>query len=83
MFFHCCYLFKIKLNFKIIKINKTLLSFLGSKKRQMKNGVLVCKNYVIKKKLGQGAFGEIYLSFNENDKKEYAVKLEDRRCKYP
>ena len=56
---------------------------MGSKKRQMKNGVLVCKNYVIKKKLGQGAFGEIYLSVNENDKKEYAVKLEDRRCKYP
>jgi serine/threonine protein kinase len=38
---------------------------------------------MIKRKLGQGAFGEIYLSFNEEDKKEYAVKLEMRKCKYP
>ena len=33
--------------------------------------------------MGSGAFGEIYLAQNDKDHKEYAVKLEERRCKYP
>ena len=43
----------------------------------------VAQHYLIKKKLGEGAFGKIYLAKNEKDNKEYAVKLESRKCKYP
>ena len=49
----------------------------------MKNPLSVGKHYVLKRKLGSGAFGEIYLAVHDKDKKEYAVKLEERRCKYP
>jgi serine/threonine protein kinase len=48
------------------------------------DGVLkVAKTYELKTKLGSGAFGEIYKAFNSKDNKDYAVKLEERRCKYP
>lgn len=31
--------------------------------------------YQIRKKLGEGAFGEIYLANNINDNSEYALKI--------
>ena len=34
----------------------------------MQESLTVCKHYVLKKKLGSGAFGEIYLAYNNNDK---------------
>ena len=50
----------------------------------MDNDVLkVGKYYELKHKLGSGAFGEIYLAHNTKDDLDYAVKLEERRCKYP
>ena len=49
----------------------------------MDGPLTVGQTYELRKKLGSGAFGEIYLAFNTKDKKEYAVKLEERRCKYP
>lgn len=35
----------------------------------------VLKNYVIKKKLGEGAFGEIFLATNINDNSDVALKI--------
>jgi len=49
----------------------------------MDGPLTVGQTYELRKKIGKGAFGEIYLAFNNKDKKEYAVKLEERRCKYP
>ena len=49
----------------------------------MESVLKVAKTYELKTKLGSGAFGEIYMARNSKDKKEYAVKLEERRCKYP
>lgn len=39
------------------------------------------KQYKLTKKLGSGAFGEIYLALK--NKEEYAVKLERVNCKFP
>ena len=49
----------------------------------MESLLSVAKTYHLKKKLGAGAFGEIYMATNQKDGKDYAVKLEERRCKYP
>jgi serine/threonine protein kinase len=35
----------------------------------------VLKHYLIKKKLGEGAFGEIYLATNTIDNSEVALKV--------
>lgn len=44
----------------------------------------VCKNFKLTKKLGTGAFGEIYLAVNKNNEEEmYAAKLEDATAKNP
>jgi serine/threonine protein kinase len=44
----------------------------------------VCKNFKLTKKLGTGAFGEIYLAVNKNNEEEmYAAKLEDSSAKNP
>lgn len=42
----------------------------------------LAKNYRLIKKLGAGAFGEIYLGSNRN-KEEFAIKLERGDTKHP
>ena len=43
---------------------------------------VIAKNYKLIKKLGAGAFGEIYLCQNKN-KEEFAIKLERGDTKHP
>ena len=40
-------------------------------------------NFLLKKKLGKGAFGEIFLGVQKNTNKKVAIKLEDIKIKYP
>ena len=39
-------------------------------------GEIVAKNYKIIKKLGKGAFGEIWQAVHKKTKQEYAIKFE-------
>ena len=41
------------------------------------------KHFMLTKKLGSGAFGDIYLTINTKTKEEYATKLENVNCKHP
>ena len=41
-------------------------------------GKIFFKHYKLKKKIGEGSFGKIYISINLETKEEYAVKLETR-----
>ena len=43
----------------------------------------VATHYKLKRKLGSGAFGEIFLAQHVKTKEEVAVKLEETRCKFP
>jgi len=45
--------------------------------------ITIGKYYKLKKKIGKGAFGEIYKSVHSKTQEEYAVKLEEKRCKFP
>lgn len=45
-------------------------------------GTIVAKNYQIVKKIGNGAFGEIWKAVNLKTKKEFAVKFEDVAMKH-
>jgi len=38
-------------------------------------GKIILKNYKLKKKIGEGSFGKIYIAMNINTKEEYAMKL--------
>ena len=40
-------------------------------------------NFILEKKLGKGAFGEIFLGIQKSTKKKVAIKLEDASIKYP
>lgn len=45
-------------------------------------GEIIAKNYRILKKLGKGAFGEIWKAVNTKTQQEYAVKFEDINTKH-
>ena len=45
-------------------------------------GMIVAKNYQITKKLGNGAFGEIWKAMNLKSKQEYAIKFEEINSKH-
>lgn len=46
--------------------------------------LVVCKNFKLIKKLGTGAFGEIYLAENRTNRSErLAAKLEEVTSKFP
>lgn len=45
-------------------------------------GMIVAKNYQITKKLGNGAFGEIWKATNLKSKQEYAIKFEEINSKH-
>jgi len=38
-------------------------------------GKIIFKHYKLKKKIGEGSFGKIYIASDTNTKEEYAVKL--------
>ena len=40
-------------------------------------------NFKLIKKLGKGAFGEIYLGVQKNNNHKVAIKLENIKIKYP
>ena len=40
-------------------------------------GKILFKHYKLKKKIGEGSFGKIYIAININSKEEFAVKLEN------
>mmetsp|Transcript_57416 Transcript_57416/g.136475 ORF Transcript_57416/g.136475 Transcript_57416/m.136475 type:complete len:477 (+) Transcript_57416:121-1551(+) len=43
----------------------------------------ICGIYQMGRKLGNGAFGEIFLAVNTQTGDQYAVKVESTRCKHP
>lgn len=45
--------------------------------------VTIAKTYEVKKKLGSGAFGEIFLAINIKSGEEVAVKCEAVNTKHP
>lgn len=44
---------------------------------------IVAKDYKIAKKLGSGAFGEVFMALNIKNHTEYAVKMEKASTKSP
>jgi serine/threonine protein kinase len=38
-------------------------------------GKILFKHYKLKKKIGEGSFGRIYIGVNTDTKEEYAIKL--------
>lgn len=55
-----------------------------SKNGTVPNGIQrIGDRFALTKKIGSGAFGEIYSATNIQSGEVVAVKLEYRRCKYP
>lgn len=45
--------------------------------------MVIAEQYKIQKKIGSGAFGDIYKAININTNQEFAVKLEPQKTKFP
>ena len=45
--------------------------------------IVLANQYRLTKKLGAGAFGEIYHAINKSNKDEVAIKLEPKNCQFP
>ena len=43
---------------------------------------IIGKKYKITKKLGSGAFGEIFHAYHIDTKEEYAIKLESKKSRH-
>lgn len=76
---------KIKLKFSLNitknKIVKNTISKFFDYKQKME-GEIIAKNYKIIKKLGKGAFGEIWKAVNLKTKANYAIKFEPINSKH-
>ena len=48
----------------------------------MMNDYLVGKKYKLTKRLGKGAFGEIFRCHNIGSKEEFAIKVEPKKVKH-
>ena len=44
---------------------------------------IVAGKYEMSAKLGSGAFGEVFLGFEQDTRKEVAIKLEQAKAKHP
>jgi len=56
---------------------------MDKKDKKEKREIIVGHHYKLISKLGKGAFGEIYKCIHIKQNKLYAVKLENRKGKYP
>ena len=45
-------------------------------------GKILFKHYKLKKKIGEGSFGRIYIGINIDTKEEYAIKLVSKNYFY-
>ena len=45
-------------------------------------GKIIFKHYKLKKKIGEGSFGKIYIAINIDTREEYAVKLVSTKLFY-
>lgn len=61
------------------------MSYSGSTNDLQAYEIPVAENYILngKKKLGSGAFGEIYYGIQQGEDKEVAIKLEQIKSKHP
>jgi serine/threonine protein kinase len=76
---------KIKLQFSLnITKNKIVKNTISKKfdYKQKMEGEIIAKNYKIIKKLGKGAFGEIWKAVNLKTKANYAIKFEPINSKH-
>jgi len=74
--FYILYSIKLVILIKIFLFNsKIYINIKMETKKDSLIGKIFFKTYKIKKMLGEGSFGKIYVAYDINSKEEYAVKL--------